>query len=347
MTTNQLTIDDLLSETPTSAAKAGHGNEPGVTRPLTNSGFKKADSFASESAVAHCKTAEEFCKAAGLDWNVVSRAVAVGGNAEGADRFHATVRGDTNTILSITTNGFEVLQPHEALAPLATLVSAGATFRGGGSFRGGKTIWGQVHLGDYEVIKGDIVHMFAHVRDSYDGVFAWTLQTGSVRIVCQNTLMHASSAGTMLARSTHKKGIVETVENASQALEALRGAARKRVDDYRKLAAMKVSKGTVTELLKASLPRPQFRDAEAAKQAWDLQCRDVLELMESRGKGIEIDGVLGTAWGALNAVTEWADHRLAHSGRANEELVLKRTLEGSAQGVKAKAFDFLIKKTRD
>lgn len=105
--------------------------------------------------------------------------------------------------MSVRSDAFAIAQNAEVFSPLQPLVEAGATFRGAGSFREGRTVWAQVNLAATEVIPGDRVALFAHVRDSRDGAHCWTLQVGSVRIVCANTLLHACEAGGMLSRVRH------------------------------------------------------------------------------------------------------------------------------------------------
>lgn len=354
--TSHATVEDLLdagfapsrvaeNDTRAPAARTvtrpGHGTQAGVDRPATELSYRATDSFVTEAAVASCKTAKELCDRAGLGWNVSRRAITVEGGASGASDFVSIVRDDTNAVLTVRSSGFEVQQPHEAFAPLESLVAAGATFRGAGSFRGGKTIWAQVNLGEHEVVDGDGVKMFAHVRDTYDGHRAWSLQVGSIRVVCANTLMHACAAGEMLARSGHNAGLRSTVENAAEALAALRGMAQRRVEEYRRLAGWKMNRDAVEALIAATLPRPDMADKVKADAAWRRQCADVMELL-ARGRGVEIEGVMGTGWGALNGVTEWADHTYAAARKADLVVMEQRIHEGCAARVKEAAFDWLL-----
>ena len=41
--------------------------------------------------------------------------------------------------------------------------------------------------------------------------------------------------------------------------------------------------------------------------------RKVQELYEGRGRGSQLDSARGTAWGLLNAVTEYTDHHVAYA----------------------------------
>jgi hypothetical protein len=69
----------------------------------------------------------------------------------------------------------------------------------------------------------------------------------------------------------------------------------------------------------------------------------VLDLVET-GKGTEIPGVKGTAYGVLNAAVEFADHWKPVKGKNNDVLVRKldSLWFGSAARFKQKAFDHIM-----
>ena len=68
-----------------------------------------------------------------------------------------------------------------------------------------------------------------------------------------------------------------------------------------------------------------------------------IKLIEGRlafGKGVDLPGVAGTAWWALNAMVEFADYDMSAKGQAADET--RRTnsiLFGSASDFKQRAFD--------
>lgn len=310
-------------------------------RPLTNHQFEGSDTFAGEATVRGARTADELCAAAGLGWRVASeRFTTASGAASG--NLRAIVREDTREVLDVMSEGFELLQPAESFAPLGALVDAGATFRGAGSFRGGRTIWAQVDLGTHDVVKGDAVAFFAHVRDTYDGRHAWSLQVGSQRIVCANTLLHACESGGFLGHSRHNKDLRSNVDEARRVLAELQGAAAERVAQYRRLAAWRITDDEVKALLGAVLPRPQGEDEKRREATRARQEGEVWTLLHGAGKGLTWDEVVGTGWAALNAVTEWADHRLAPSRGAEVVTVARRVTEGNAARVKSAAFGWLL-----
>lgn len=350
MTFSSLLEECLASSTPAPittpaarpAARPGHGEVPGVSRPLTDCHFHGTDSFAVDGALAGVRTVDELCARAGLGWSVSAQRFATERGARSGD-LRAIVREDTGLVMSVRSDAFAIAQNAEVFSPLQPLVEAGATFRGAGSFREGRTVWAQVNLAAAEVIPGDRVALFAHVRDSRDGAHCWTLQVGSVRIVCANTLLHACEAGGMLSRARHGRQYRATIEDARRALSELRGTAEGIVEQYRRLARWEIRRDDVREMLGAALPKPATDDAKKAAAIAERQTEEVLAMVGGRQRGAySIEGVLGTAWGALNGVTDWADHVLAPSRASDPAAVLRKVTEGNAARVKELAFDWLV-----
>lgn len=330
-----------LGEVPANDAARRPERPARVARPLTAWQFEGNDTYATEAQVRGARTADELCAAAGLGWSVASERFTTASGAAGGN-LRAIVRADTREVLDVMSDGFELLQPAESFAPLGALVDAGATFRGAGSFRGGRTIWAQVDLGTHDVVTGDAVAFFAHVRDTYDGRHAWSLQVGSQRIVCANTLLHACESGQFLGHSRHNKDLRANVDEARRVLAELQGVAAERVAQYRRLAAWRITDDEVKALLGAVLPKPQGEDDKRREATRARQENEVWTLLHGAGKGLTWDEVVGTGWAALNAVTEWADHQLAPSRGAEVVTVARRITEGNAARVKTAAFDWLL-----
>ena len=311
-------------------------------RLATTSDFSDGDSFALDANMSGARTVEEMCARAGLTWNVAVENFRTESGAMGGD-LRAIVRQDTGLVMAVRSKNFHVMQNPELFKPLQPLVDAGATFRGAGSFREGRTVWAQVRLGEFNVVPGDGVEMFAHVRDSRDGNHVWSLQIGSVRIVCANTLLHACQSGEFLSRARHDRKYRATVDDAAKALESLRGSAMEIIREYQRLAAWKFSRDSAKELLEACLPTSLSKDADKARTLAERQRDEVMDVI-FRGQtgGYAIDQVLGTGWGALNGVTDWADHVLATSRSATPAAALQRATEGGAAAVKSAAYDWLI-----
>ena len=312
-------------------------------RLATTSDFSDGDSFALDANMTGARTVEEMCARAGLGWRVNVESFVTNDSRSPSGDLRAVVRADTGLVMSVRSKNFAVAQNEEIFAPLQPLVNAGATYRGAGSVREGRTVWAQVSLGSADVVRGDRVNLFAHVRDSRDGNHVWSLQIGSVRIVCANTLLHACQSGEFLSRARHDRKYHATIEDAAKALENLRGSAMEMVREYQRLAKWQFGKDDAVKLLDACLPNSLSKDKDKARTIAEKQRDEVMDVIfRSQTGGFSIDQVMGTAWGALNGVTDWCDHTLATSRSATPAAALQRATEGGAATVKAAAYDWLI-----
>lgn len=314
----------------------------GDDRPMTQRDFHGIDSFVTEGKAADCRTVDDLCRVARLDWTVKPQSFVTDSGAKGGD-LRAIVRSDTNTVLSVMSKGYNTLSPAESFAPLGALVDAGATFRGAGSFRGGRTIWAQVDLGTHEVAKGDAVKMFAHVRDTYDGATVWSLQVGSIRIVCANTLMHACDAGEFLGRARHDRALRATVEDAEKALAAMRGEAHRRVEEYRALTRWSLTAEERRAFVSELIGDEPAKTAKRERETWHREQAEIDALF----RGVRFYGAehtdLTSAWAALNVATQWADHNLAKNRTPDPVAQQRRIHEaGVVSDVKASAYEWLM-----
>lgn len=315
---------------------------------LTRLNVEGGDSYAGESIVGECADVPSMLRAARLDWTVQAEPFTSVSGAHGGE-LRAIVRTDTQEVLAVRSQNFAVAQNDAVFAALGPIVAAGGRFRGAGSFRGGRTVFAQVDLGTYEVIPGDTVQMFAHIRDSRDGSHCWSLQIGSTRIVCANTLMHACKAGEFIAKSRHGKGYAANLDAARDALASMRGNALEIVRSYQRLAAWRITPADVRAMLDAVRPMPPAAKTDEERRARanaERERDEILAMIGGKQRGAyDIDNVLGTGWSALNGVTDWADHILAEArggGSAKPITTLRRVTEGGAATVKAEAFDWLM-----
>lgn len=334
-----VSLDDLVGAfdaapaeqvTAATTARPGHGDKPAHTRPMTELDYHGTDSFVREGAILAARTVADACKVAGLGWTVAPQAFTTESGAKSADH-RAIVRSDTNTVLSVMGKDYTPLSPVDTFQSLQPMVDQGARFCGGGSFREGRTVWMQVDLGTYNIGSGgkaDNVNMFAHIRDTYDGSKAWSIQIGSTRVVCANTLMHACDSGKLLARFKHNKQIRANVKAVEETLAALRCEAAEIGETYRTLNAWKMTaadRAGLLEELMGEAPDAKV-EGERAVKSWRETSDELSALLNGRGViGLADSGLdVATGWAALNAVTQYTTHNVATNRAKGDVLVQTR-----------------------
>ncbi len=145
-----------------------------------------------------------WLKEAGMDWTIEQSDVLF--NADNSAlhiRPYADskvlFRSDSLTPLSVVSNRYKVVQPHEVLNFYKDLVSAGGfELETAGVLKGGRKLWALAKTGHEARIKGnDRIKAYLLLATSCDGTLCTTAQFTSVRVVCNNTLQMATkqSAG--------------------------------------------------------------------------------------------------------------------------------------------------------
>lgn len=214
-------------------------------------------------------------------------------------------RSDNNQPLSVVSPRFKVVQPQEILEFYRDLTEqSGFELETAGVLKGGRKLWALAKTGQSMTLAGnDTTHGYVLLATACDGSMATTAQFTSIRVVCNNTLAVALNKGDGAVKVRHS-----TTFDAQQVKQQL-GIAVSTWDDYvyrlkalseRKVKA-KEAKDFVGSVLSETYP-PSLVKAFERNQA------QILNLYAGQGRGAELSSAKGTAFGLLNAVTEYVDH---------------------------------------
>jgi phage/plasmid-like protein (TIGR03299 family) len=271
------------------------------------------------------KTSEEAIKAAGLDWNVERRELFAPSrvllNAEdktqvkGAARAikvpdsYAMVRSTDERVLGVVGPNYTPLQNREAFEFLDPILEAkDATWETAGSLRGGRVVWGLLKMAkSFEVLPGDKVSSYMLVTSSHDGSKVVQVRFSAVRVVCMNTLSAALASKSdrdAAIKIRHTATVASRTKQAVDVLTELYRSATQAEEICKTLAAKALKPQTVSEFV-ASLFEGE--DGKLSARA-ENTVSAVLDLV-ANGKGSNIRGVRGTAWGVLNGITEYTTHQ--------------------------------------
>jgi phage/plasmid-like protein (TIGR03299 family) len=185
------------------------------------------------------------------------------------------------------------------------------------------------------VLNDDAVKGYLLLSTSFDGTAATIGQFTSIRVVCNNTL---SAADTELSPSrvmlTH--GADFDASLMRERLGIIVGGFDGMMDKYRSLARQGVSleyaKNFSSELF------PAIFDPQTEKLKESRGFKRVLELFDGAGIGASDQGVYGTRWGLLNAVTQYIDHERGH----NVDTRMNNAWFGNGNRLKSEAESLLL-----
>lgn len=283
---------------------------------------------------------ETWQKESGMNWEVERTQVMFQPNMlftpkKFADR-EVLYRSDTLKELSIVSDDFKIVQPSEVLEFFRDLTEVhGMTLSTAGCLFGGKRFWAlaETNMND-AVVPGDEIKGYLLFITSVDGTLSSQAKFVSERVVCNNTLTIALNEKTSkVVRKTHR-----SVWDSTQAkidLGLLSSNWEGFMSDLRLLANREMSDKEVKLFFKKTFFDPNKDDSE---QGWGAN-RKVFDLMNIYTAGAGSHFSYGTAYGALNAVTDYFTH-----GRGQERSSDSKFMKGyyGNDSIKNNVFQSLV-----
>ena len=295
-------------------------------------------------------TIEEWIKQAGMDWTV--RKTKIMYHADRAQQDLRTdeesvmlVRSDTGARLGIVSPSYNIVQPGEVLEFFRDLVTGnGFTLDTAGTMFGGRRYWALAKVAEATVAGWDKIGGYLLLTTSADGSFASEARETTVRVVCNNTLSMAvaSIPGRHHVKINHRQVFDAAKIKSQLELGAEHFAAFHELADT--MSRIKVQAEAAEEFLSTLLRPAMLTDDEDAQDTVARLRRPrgldtMLALFDGAGLGADGKGSRGTAWGLLNAVTEYVDH---HTSAKTESHRMDRAWYGSGNDLKVAAFDKIV-----
>ena len=279
-----------------------------------------------------------WLKEAGMDWSIQQSDVLFNADSSALHiRSHSDAkvlyRSDSLEPLSVVSNRYKVVQPHEVLNFYKDLVSVGGfELETAGVLKGGRKLWALAKTGQEAKIKGnDRIKAYLLLATSCDGTLCTTAQFTSVRVVCNNTLQMATRDSNGAVKVPHS-----TKFDPSQVKEALGiGFANwaSFMTNLKQLSQRTVSPQEADSFIRAVLNEPELTEENVQGSK---MFQTVNSLYQGKGMGSELSSASGTAWGLVNAMTEYVDH---HRRARNQDNRLDSAWFGQGAILKQKAFN--------
>lgn len=225
-------------------------------------------------------------------------------------------RSDTKAPLSVVSQRYQVVQPREVLEFYRDLTErSGYELETAGVLKGGRKLWALARTGQSTALKGnDVVNGYLLLATSCDGTLATTATPTTIRVVCNNTLAIAINGASQAIKVPH------STRFDPRAVKQQLGITVSQWDDFMyrmcTLAARPVKDHETNDYLRSVLCEAHTGKPENAGLSNERALNKVLNMYQGQGRGAELAAAKGTAWGLLNAVTEYVDHE--RRARSNE-----------------------------
>lgn len=265
---------------------------------------------------------EAWLEAAGMNWLAKRARVryATARDQDGTewqefDNRVVLFRNDTKAAMSVVSDDFQIVQPRETLEFFRDLVgSAGMQLETAGSLFGGRKFWAMATTNDKAAIVVDGADMFKLnllLATAIDGSMATEGSWIATRVVCNNTLPIGRREKTTRVKIRHNTKFDATAVKKDLGLIAAQSEFERTMESMRRLADTRMNPEAVINAT-AELLHPGFGELDDKARDKVLRSKPVAAIgrlaIDNHAIGSDLDGTRGTAYGWLNAVTEYVDH---------------------------------------
>lgn len=218
-------------------------------------------------------------------------------------------RGGDDQYLGTVSNAYSVYPNEEFWQWWAPYIDDGSVkIECGGSLRDGRVIFalGRINIDAAEVVKGDEVIPFVARWNGHDGMTGKRTIFTNVRVVCENTREMAQwRDGDRSITEVHRGDHDARDKVMHEIMDVSRRRFNLSIERYRQMAKMGFNEAQLKRYVVAVLGK-DWVEKDGDKNLTST-AKKILELHEA-GRGSDLPGVRGTAWGAFNAVSEFVDH---------------------------------------
>lgn len=219
---------------------------------------------------------------------------------------------DQTDILGVVGERYVPLQNEDLFSFGDNLLDGGGRWETAGSIKGGRVVFGSIALTNSITLDpngiADKIDNYLLINTSHDGSIAIQASITPVRVVCANTLNLALSSlkGKKGIKQTFKIRHTQTAEGKIAVARQALGLANSYIDEFsllaNKLIETEITKAQFDKLVALAYPAPE-KDSKGSVKKHSGK----VDLLQDIYVGQYNNTISGTAWGALNAMTERLD----------------------------------------
>jgi len=273
--------------------------------------------------------------------DIISPNVAVPG-------FFATVRNDTDQVLGVVGNDYEVVQNADAFSFFDAIDNNGdgILYETAGALGNGERVFIAAKLPDYiRVGVKDRIEQYLFLSTSHDGLGSITAAFTPIRIVCNNTLNAAMNNHSGAIKIRHTASAAGRLKQA----HTLMGITRKLGNDMEELfnmwSKLRISDAEVKKLIQIAMAPNKEVLTNLAEGKFDLLSSHYNNMVDkvyedaSGNDTQQMETTAGTLFGAYNGVTGYFQN--VHSFKS-DEAKFRSIMDGTAKQRVQTAFNLCL-----
>lgn len=226
--------------------------------------------------------------------------------------FYATVRTDTEQVLGVVGNDYEIVQNVNAFDFFDSIVGGkdGILYETAGVLGKGERIFITAKLPDYiRIGRDDLIEQYLFLTTSHDGYGSITAAFTPIRVVCQNTLNAALRNHSHSIKIRHTASAVDRLKQAHQLLGITNLLANELEEVFNNWSRIRIADTAVKRLIQTAmapnkevLQNLQSGNLDELSTTYNNMVSSVMEYALTNPTQQEVT-TKGTLFGAYNAVT--------------------------------------------
>lgn len=267
---------------------------------------------------------ETWEREAGMAWQI-NKSLLAFKDQTGMEHFfpdrNVLYRSDNKAALGVVSNDYRIVHPGEVMEFFRDLIADhGFKMETAGCLFGGRKFWALARTGESVRIMGqDEVKPYLLMASSCDGSMATAVHLTSVRVVCNNTLRMSIGADASKAKIRVPHSASFEAESVKQQLGIVGDAWENFIGNIGLLAKFKIDRDQAIQIVADEL-KAEWKDKEGNDMEQDAMLeastvlRRIIKLYDRDSLGNDFRSSKGTAWGLVNAVTQYFDHETGGKG---------------------------------
>lgn len=253
---------------------------------------------------------DEALKLADADFTVEGRKVYTHtpkGHRVTIPGYKANVRTDTEDVLGLVGESYEIVQTREAIDPIVTalLKTGEVDVNSAWTLRQGRSVGITLALPNSRISIGDkdLVDMFLMIRTSHDGQSSVMGDIGPTRLRCLNMVRLFERTAAVSFKIKHTGGALVKLGDARNVLERAGAYVKAFERDADRLLNTKLVESQVREILDRA-----FGAADPEASGAQLERTINFKVFRNWQESDTIADVRETGWGLVNATNEYFEH---------------------------------------
>ncbi|MDO3627595.1 DUF932 domain-containing protein [Mucilaginibacter sp. BT774] len=260
--------------------------------------------------------------------------------------YFATVRADTDRVLGVVGNDYEVVQNRDAFTFFDAIVGGGdgILYETAGALGNGERIFITAKLPGYiRVGKDDLIEKYLFLTTSHDGYGSITAAFTPIRIVCNNTLHAALGNMTNSVKIRHTQSVKERLLQAHQVMGITNTMTEQLNGIFNKWAQVRITDKELLKLVQQAMaPSKEVLQKVLDDENLDEYSSRFLNTVERvceygfTNETQQMPTTKGTLFGAYNTITGYFQNVMQYK---NDEAKLKSILFGNGFNKTQSAFN--------